>query len=101
MGEDRDIKFGGQVTRCMSHSVDDKSPAKGSGKCHAQYVLWPCVRLSVCLSVSVCLCLSQVGILLKQLLLLLLRPFYDPLSRTPQVSRYQKDKPFWILLKQI
>ena len=35
-----------------------------------------------------------------QLLLLLLQPLYDPLSRTTQVSRYQKDKPFWILLKQ-
>ena len=34
------------------------------------------------------------------LLLLLLQPLYDPLSRTTQVSRYQKDKPFWILLKQ-
>ena len=30
----------------------------------------------------------------------LLQPFYDPLSGTTQVSRYQKDKPFWILLKQ-
>ena len=28
-------------------------------------------------------------------LLLLLPPFYDPLSGTTQVSRYQKDKPFW------
>jgi len=34
------------------------------------------------------------------LLLLLLRPFYDPLSGTTQLSRYLKDKPFWILLKQ-
>ena len=33
-------------------------------------------------------------------LLLLLQPFYDPLSGTTRVSRYQKDKPFWILLKQ-
>ena len=32
--------------------------------------------------------------------LLLLQPFYDPLSRTTRVSRYQKNKPFWILLKQ-
>ena len=32
-------------------------------------------------------------------ILLLLQPFYDPLSGTTQVSRYQKDKPFWILLK--
>jgi len=32
--------------------------------------------------------------------LLLLLPFYDPLSGTTQVSQYQKDKPFWILLKQ-
>ena len=31
---------------------------------------------------------------------LLLQPFYDPLSGTTQVSRYQNDKPFWILLKQ-
>ena len=29
-----------------------------------------------------------------------LQPFYDPLSGTTQVSRYQKDNPFWILLKQ-
>ena len=29
-----------------------------------------------------------------------LQPFYDPLSATTQVSRYQKDEPFWILLKQ-
>ena len=28
------------------------------------------------------------------------QPFYDPLSGTTQVSRYQKDKPFWISLKQ-
>ena len=34
-------------------------------------------------------------------LLLLLQPFYDPLSGTTQVSRYQKDRPFWNLLKQI
>ena len=34
------------------------------------------------------------------LLLLLLQPFYDPLSGTTQVSRYQKDKPLWMLLKQ-
>ena len=27
-------------------------------------------------------------------------PFYSPLSRTTQVSRYQKGKPIWILLKQ-
>ena len=33
-------------------------------------------------------------------ILLLLQPFNDPLSGTTQVSRYQKDKPFWILLKQ-
>ena len=33
-------------------------------------------------------------------LLLLLQLFYDPLSGTTQVSRYKKDKPFWILLKQ-
>ena len=33
-------------------------------------------------------------------LLLLLQPCYDPLSGTTQMSRYQKDKPFWILLKQ-
>ena len=26
--------------------------------------------------------------------------YNDPLSGTTQVSRYQKDKPFWILLKQ-
>ena len=26
--------------------------------------------------------------------------FMTPLSRTTRVSRYQKDKPFWILLKQ-
>ena len=32
-------------------------------------------------------------------LLLLLLPFYDPLSGTTQVSRYEKG-PFWILLKQ-
>ena len=32
--------------------------------------------------------------------LLLQQPFYDPLFGTTQVSRYQKDKPFWILLKQ-
>ena len=33
---------------------------------------------------------------------LLLQPLwlYDPLSGTTQVSRYQKDKPFWILLRQ-
>ena len=30
----------------------------------------------------------------------LLLSFYDPLSGTTRVSRYQKDKPFWILLKQ-
>ena len=35
-----------------------------------------------------------------ELLLLLLQPYYDPLSGTTQVSRYQNDKPFWILLKQ-
>ena len=39
-------------------------------------------------------------LLILLLLLLLLQPFYDPLSGTTQVSRYQKDKPFWILLKQ-
>ena len=33
-------------------------------------------------------------------LLLLLQPFYDSLSGTTQVSRYQKDKTFWILPKQ-
>ena len=38
--------------------------------------------------------------LLLLLQLLLLQTFYDPLSGTTQVSRYQKDKPFWILLKQ-
>ena len=27
-------------------------------------------------------------------------PFNGPLSRTTQVSRYQKGKPIWILLKQ-
>ena len=32
--------------------------------------------------------------------LLLLQPFYDPLSGTTWVSWYQKDKLFWILLKQ-
>ena len=32
--------------------------------------------------------------------LILLQPFYDPLFGSTQVSRYQKDKPFWILLKQ-
>ena len=31
---------------------------------------------------------------------LLLESFYDPLSGTTRVSRYQMDKPFWILLKQ-
>jgi len=36
----------------------------------------------------------------RQLLLLLLQPFYDLLSGTTQVSRYLKDKPFWTLLKQ-
>ena len=30
----------------------------------------------------------------------LLQPFYDPLSGNIQVSWYQKDKLFWILLKQ-
>ena len=30
----------------------------------------------------------------------LLQPFSDRLSGTTQVSRYRKDKPFWILLKQ-
>ena len=34
------------------------------------------------------------------ILQLLLQSFYDPLSGTTQVSRYQKDKPFWILPKQ-
>ena len=29
-----------------------------------------------------------------------LQTSYDPLSGTTQVSQYQKDKPFWILLKQ-
>ena len=29
-----------------------------------------------------------------------LQLLYDPLSGTTQVSRHQKDKPFWILLKQ-
>ena len=46
---------------------------------------------------------SQNGIhyiALLLLLLLLLQPFYDPLFGTTQVSRYQKDKPFRILLKQ-
>ena len=38
--------------------------------------------------------------LLLLLQLLLLKPFYDPLSGTTQVSRYQKDKPFWTWLKQ-
>ena len=33
-------------------------------------------------------------------LLLLLQPFYDPLSGITQVKRYQKDKLFWILQKQ-
>ena len=33
-------------------------------------------------------------------LLLLLQPFDDPLYGTTQMSQYQKDKPFWILLKQ-
>ena len=28
------------------------------------------------------------------------RPFNGPFSRTIRVSRYQKDKPIWILLKQ-
>ena len=35
-----------------------------------------------------------------ELLLLLLQLFYDPLSGTTRVSQCQKDKPFWILLKQ-
>jgi len=46
-------------------------------------------------------------VLVLAVLLLLLQPFNDPLSSTTdplssttQVSRYQKDKPFWILLKQ-
>jgi len=39
-------------------------------------------------------------VLLLLLLLLLLQPFYDPLSGTTRVSRYEKDKPFWIMLKQ-
>ena len=30
-----------------------------------------------------------------------LQLFYSPLSRTTRVSRYENDKPFWILLKQI
>jgi len=33
-------------------------------------------------------------------ILLLLQSLYDPLSGTIRVSRNQKDKPFWILLKQ-
>jgi len=33
-------------------------------------------------------------------LLLLLQPFYGHLTRTTWAGRYQKDKPFWILLKQ-
>ena len=37
---------------------------------------------------------------LQHKLPLLLQPFYRPLSGTTQVSQYQKDKPFWILLKQ-
>jgi len=41
------------------------------------------------------ICLGNV-----HMLLLLLQPFYDPLSGTTRVSRYQKDKPLWILLKQ-
>ena len=32
--------------------------------------------------------------------ILLLLPFYDPLSGTTRVSRYQKYKPFWILLNR-
>ena len=38
--------------------------------------------------------------LYELLLLLLLQMFYDPLAGTTQMSRYLKDKPFWILLKQ-
>ena len=57
-----------------------------------------------CLKESGDIVLSEVGdfslFFTLLLLLLLLQPFYDPLSRTAQVSRYQKDKPFWILLKQ-
>ena len=41
---------------------------------------------------------AVVGVRVAQLQLL--QPFYDPLSGTTQVSQYQKDKPFWILLKQ-
>ena len=38
-----------------------------------------------------CVCISTV---------LQLQSFYDPLSGTTQVSQYQKDKPFSIVLKQ-
>ena len=40
------------------------------------------------------------SLVLLLLLLLLLLPFYDALSENTQVCRYQKDEPFWILLKQ-
>ena len=41
-----------------------------------------------------------VNYLTDHTLLLFTTTFYDPLCGTIQVSRYQKDKPFWILLKQ-
>jgi len=44
------------------------------------------------------LCLSRMQVILQHKLLLL--PFYGLLSGTTQVSQYQKDKPFWIVLKQ-
>ena len=43
---------------------------------------------------------DNLPVLCSIILLLLLQPFYDPLSGTTQVSQYQKGKPFWILLKQ-
>jgi len=43
---------------------------------------------------------NKILIVKTLLLQLLLQPFYSPLSGTTQVSRDQKDKSFWIFLKQ-
>ena len=58
------------------------------------YQVYCCI--SYCF-VCITFCISKRS---NVILPLLLHLFYDPLSGTTQVSRYQKDKPFWILLKQ-
>ena len=57
-----------------------------------------------CLAPAYSVCVStdriQRMMIVQEITTTTLQSFYDPFSGTTWVSRYQKDKPFWILLKQ-